>query len=49
MGEGGHPGEHIVDVLIAERAPNPHAAQVTEALKLYIERVVPDDPDRPFA
>jgi putative hemolysin len=49
LNKAGRRFEMTIGPLIAPQALAGDSAQVTEALKVYIERVLPDEPERPFA
>ena len=49
LNKAGKRFELTIGPLITPEALAGEAAQVTEALKVYIERILPDEPDRPFA
>ncbi|HVY34563.1 MAG TPA: 1-acyl-sn-glycerol-3-phosphate acyltransferase [Caulobacteraceae bacterium] len=49
LNKAGKRFEAVIGPLIAPEALQGDAAQVTEALKAYIERTLPEHPDRPFS
>lgn len=49
LNKAGKRFEAVIGPLIAPQALQGDAAQVTEALKAYIERSLPEHPDQPFA